>query len=320
MVNFLTWSSSLGALRITLRPVPDDPITSPHRTIGAPPRPSRAPVLEEACLVVLYGESIGKRIPLRGSGIVVGRASDADLQLEEESVSRRHCRIEPTNEDGHERWRVTDLRSTNGTFVNDHSVASVTLQHGDRLQIGRTICKFLASGHIEAAYYEEIYRLVTTDGLTGLINRRAFSESLAREMSRAVRYQRPLSLVVLDIDHFKSLNDTLGHLAGDAALRQLGALLRANLRREDVLGRMGGEEFALLLPEIDLEGARIVADKIRRIVEARAFEYEGSSMRITVSAGVASREARESDGEELLRRADTHLYAAKRGGRNRIES
>lgn len=297
--------------------MPDDPVTSPHRAIGVALRPSRAPVLEEACLVVLYGESIGRRVPLRDAAVTVGRASDADLQFEEEAVSRRHCRFEPNAEAGPDRWRVVDLGSTNGTFVNDRAVTSAVLQHGDRVQIGRTICKFLASGHVEAAYYEEIYRLVTTDGLTGLCNRRAFNESLAREVGRSARYGRPLSVVMLDIDHFKSINDSYGHLAGDAALRQLGAVLRANLRREDIVGRLGGEEFSVILPEIDLAGARLVADKVRRLVASQGFQYEGAAMKLTVSAGVVAREAHEHDPEELMRRGDALLYAAKRGGRNR---
>ena len=272
-------------------------------------------MLEEACLVVLYGESIGRRVPLRDAPLTVGRASDTDLQFEEEAVSRHHCRFEP-NGGSVDRWRVVDLGSTNGTYVNDRAVTNALLQHGDRVQIGRTICKFLASGHVEAAYYEEIYRLVTTDGLTGLANRRAFGEALAREVGRSARYGRPLSLVVLDIDHFKAINDTYGHLAGDAALRQLGAVLRANLRREDTVGRLGGEEFAVILPEIDLAGARLVADKVRRLVASQGFSYDGASMRITVSAGVVARAPSERDPEEIMRRGDALLYAAKRGGRN----
>lgn len=300
--------------------VSDDPITSPHRAIGPSLRPSKMPMLQEACLVVLYGESIGRRIPLREGAMTVGRAGEVDLQFEDESVSRRHCRVEPViDPTGAQRWQVVDLQSTNGTFVNDRAVGTATLQHGDRVQVGRTICKFLGSGHIEAAYYEEIYRLVTTDGLTGLSNRRAFTECLAREFGRSLRYGRPLSLVILDIDHFKALNDTHGHLAGDAGLRQLGALLRANLRREDFVGRLGGEEFAVLLPEIDLAGARLVADKIRRLTAERGFVYDGADMRFTVSAGVATREGSDRDPEELVRRADQLLYVAKRGGRDRIE-
>lgn len=297
----------------------NDPVTSPHRVVGVVVRPSKVPVLEEACLVVLYGESIGRRIPLRDGAITVGRASLCDLQFEEESVSRQHCRIEPFRDDQNvERWRVVDLQSTNGTFVNDRAVTTLQLQHGDRLQIGRTICKFLASGHVEAAYYEEIYRLVTTDGLTGLANRRAFSEALAREFGRSARYGRPLSLVAIDIDHFKHLNDTHGHLAGDAALRQLGSVLRHNLRREDIVGRLGGEEFAVILPEIDLASARLVADKVRRLISTCGFEYERTPMHFTISAGVVAREADDRECDDMIRRADALLYQAKRSGRDRV--
>lgn len=300
--------------------VSDEPITRPYRVIGPTLRPSKVPMLQQACLVVLYGESIGRRIPLHEGPMVIGRSNDVDLQFEDESVSRRHCRLEKViDSTGAHRWQVVDLQSTNGTFVNDRAVGSALLLHGDRLQVGRTICKFLGSGHIEAAYYEEIYRLVTTDGLTGLSNRRAFTETLLREFGRSLRYSRPLSVVILDIDHFKSLNDTHGHLAGDAVLRQLGHLLRSNLRREDFVGRLGGEEFAVLLPEIDLVNARLVADKLRRLAASHTFAYEGISMRFTVSAGVATREESDRDPEELIRRADQHLYNAKRTGRDRVE-
>jgi two-component system cell cycle response regulator len=298
----------------------DDHVTSPHRVVGLVVRPSKMPALEDACLVVLYGESIGRRVALRDVPLTVGRANDADLQFEEESVSRHHCRFEPfSDEGGAERWRVVDLESTNGTFVNDRATASAVLQHGDRVQIGRTICKFLGSGQIEAAYYEEIYRLVTTDGLTGLCNRRAFTEALAREFGRSVRYGRPLGLVMLDIDHFKNLNDSFGHLAGDAALRQLGVTLRTNLRREDIVGRLGGEEFGLLLPELDLAGARLVSDKVRTLVASRGLEFEGAVMRLTVSAGVVARVDADADADDMMRRADALLYVAKRAGRNRTE-
>ncbi len=300
----------------------DDPITSPHRAVGPSIRPSRVPVLQEACLVVLYGEGIGQRIALRDAALVIGRSADVDMQFEDESVSRRHCTLEPVTDSrsGASRWQLTDHRSTNGTFVNDRPITNPTvLQHGDRVQVGRTIFKFLGSGHIEAAYYEEIHRLVTTDGLTGIANRRAIHDTLAREFGRAHRYGRPLALVILDIDHFKTINDTQGHLAGDAALRQVGQLLRNNLRREDFLGRLGGEEFVVILPELDLEHARLVAEKLRKLTAAHAFDYDGSFMRITLSAGVVGRAAEDRDAEEMLRRADALLYVAKRGGRDRVE-
>jgi diguanylate cyclase (GGDEF)-like protein len=124
---------------------------------------------------------------------------------------------------------------------------------------------------------------------------------------------------MLDIDHFKNLNDSFGHLAGDAALRQLGVTLRTNLRREDIVGRLGGEEFGLLLPELDLAGARLVSDKVRTLVASRGLEFEGAVMRLTVSAGVVARVDADADADDMMRRADALLYVAKRAGRNRTE-
>ncbi len=284
-------------------------------------RPSAAPRVREACLVVLYGEAMGRRIPLVHAALEVGRAAECDLILDDESVSRRHCRFEPlslSDDELPDAWRIVDLGSTNGTFVNDRSVPASVLAHGDRVQFGRNICKFLAGGHVESAYYEEIHRLVTTDGLTGLSNRRSFEEALGREFHRAQRYRRPLAVIMLDIDHFKRLNDTLGHLAGDAGLRQLGALIRGNVRRDDTVGRLGGEEFAILLPEIDHAGAMRVADKIRELVRDAPFQYEGTPTPLTVSAGVATLQEQDSAPLDLLGRADELLFAAKRAGRDQV--
>ena len=294
--------------------------TSRFKVNGSRDRPSREPAVREACLVVMYGESIGRRISLSAAPLCIGRSAESDLQFEEESVSRNHCRIDPTLGPAGvpEAWSVADLGSTNGTYVNDRGVESAVLNHGDHLQIGRNILKFLVSGHIESAYHEEIYRLVTTDGLTNLPNRRAFEDAMQREFSRSTRYTRPLSLLVIDIDHFKKINDVHGHLAGDAALRQFATLLKANLRRDDVAGRMGGEEFAVLLPEIDDVGAKLTAEKLRQLTSRHRFEFEEAVMPLTVSIGVATRTPSDQEPMEIYRRGDELLFTAKRAGRNRV--
>lgn len=297
----------------------DSDTTSPEHTIvtriGGGARP---PATSEACLVVIYGAEIGRRITLGQAALTIGRSSRCDLQLDEQSVSRQHTRIEPAHDS--QCYLISDLGSTNGTYVNDNPIKTATLRHGDQIQIGRFILKFLAGGHVESAYHEEIYRLMTTDGLTQLMNRRAFEEALAREIGRASRFDRPLCVCLLDVDRFKSINDTYGHLAGDAILRQLGALLRTNLRRDDIAGRLGGEEFGIILPEVDLNGGIVVAEKVRRIVEQHRFEFDGAQMPVTISLGVTAKRSGEGEAQELIRRADELLYAAKHAGRNCVRS
>lgn len=267
-----------------------------------------------ACIVVIYGPELGKRIELGAANFQIGRSAKNDLFIDQESISRHHARI---TFDGRAHW-VQDLGSTNGTFLNDDQVTENPLRDGDQIRIGQTILKFMTGENVELAYHEEIYRLMTVDGLTQTFNRRYFDEALERELNRSKRYQRVLSLIAFDIDHFKRVNDTHGHLAGDSLLRQLTATVRARLRREDVFARTGGEEFGILLPEIPLEGARTTAEKVRRIVETMQVKYETIFIPCTVSLGVAATDGTEASGKELYKRADENLYAAKQGGRNRV--
>jgi diguanylate cyclase (GGDEF)-like protein len=187
------------------------------------------------------------------------------------------------------------------------------------VKIGRTIFKFLSGGNVENAYHEEIYRLTTVDGLTQIHNRRYFLEQLEREVSRARRYRRDLSLILFDIDRFKSINDGHGHLAGDYVLTQLATVVRGKIRREDLFARYGGEEFAIVLPEIDGPNAVAFAEKVRRLIEKAPFKFEDTLLQITVSVGVASL-ADEIDATELVKRSDDKLYEAKESGRNCVRA
>ncbi|MEO5726943.1 MAG: GGDEF domain-containing protein [Byssovorax sp.] len=269
-----------------------------------------------AYLVVIYGTELGRRIALGAADIECGRVMQTDIPLDDDAVSRKHARFAWTGSS----YIVRDLGSTNGTFVNDVNVRERTLADGDQIKIGRTIFKFIYGGNVELAYHEAIYHLMTFDGLTQTHNKRSFETTLEREVARGVRYKRALALVMFDIDHFKKINDELGHLAGDAVLRQLAALIAANVRREDVLARVGGEEFALLVPEIELEAAGAVAEKLRALVERSPFRFEDKAISLTTSFGVA---ALRVDGvpmipSELYQAADERLYRAKNGGRNRV--
>jgi diguanylate cyclase (GGDEF)-like protein len=193
------------------------------------------------------------------------------------------------------------------------------LQDGDTLRVGRTIFKFLTGDNVEATYHEEIYRLMTTDNLTGAANRRVFQTELERRFVEARRYGRPLSLLVLDLDRFKRVNDTFGHLFGDQVLRRLGGLVAGEKRDGDTFCRYGGEEFALIMPETALGDALRVAERIRAAVEAATFEYEGRTTPVTVSIGAAERTDGMTTPDDLIRRADVQVYAAKENGRNRVE-
>jgi diguanylate cyclase (GGDEF)-like protein/PAS domain S-box-containing protein len=168
---------------------------------------------------------------------------------------------------------------------------------------------------------EQLALLASTDSLTGLWNRRHFLEQAELELQRALRYGRPVSVMMIDIDHFKRVNDTYGHPAGDAVLRHFAAIIRSNLRKSDCLGRVGGEEFAVLLPESDMEQARIVAETLRReTAVTRVGLDDGTALGITASFGLTSARPGEELVSDLLLRADRALYAAKDGGRNRVES
>jgi diguanylate cyclase (GGDEF)-like protein len=269
----------------------------------------------EACVVVIYGPEIGRRVSLGMAPFDIGRSSKNDLFIDQESISRHHARI---TFDGTS-YLITDMNSTNGTFVNDAQVTDSRLRDGDQVQIGRSILKFMTGENIEVHYHEEIYRLMTVDALTQIFNRRYFDEALEREYNRSKRYTRALSLILFDIDHFKKINDTWGHLAGDSLLRQLVATIRPKLRREDIFARTGGEEFGLLLPEIALDGALFTAEKVRRIVEQSQLRYEQNAIPCTISLGAAMLTGEENAPDELYKAADTKLYVAKQGGRNRAE-
>jgi diguanylate cyclase (GGDEF)-like protein len=267
----------------------------------------------EACVIVIYGPELGKRMQLGTAPFSIGRSTKNDLSIDQESISRHHAKI--TFEEGS--FRIEDLGSTNGTFVNEERVQTRALGDGDQVQIGRSILKFMTGENVEVHYHEEIYRLMTVDALTQIFNRRYFNEALEREFNRARRYQRDLSLILFDIDHFKKVNDTYGHLAGDNLLRAMVLAMKPKLRREDVFARTGGEEFGVLLPEINLEGARFIAEKLRKIAEATEVRFEAHLLKATVSLGISQLIAN-MVGEQLYKSADEALYQAKNTGRNRV--
>jgi two-component system cell cycle response regulator len=176
-----------------------------------------------------------------------------------------------------------------------------------------------AEAVVRARLYEQAEKLATTDGLTGLVNRRSFNELLEQRLREAARYERPLSLLLLDIDHFKKVNDTHGHPAGDAVLRGVAKLAQKAARETDVAARYGGEELALVLPETDARGAMAIAERLRKLVEAASHPTEQGSVKVTVSIGLSTTSGKAAFAD-LLEAADRALYKAKRSGRNRVEA
>ena len=257
--------------------------------IGEKARPA------EACIVLIHSHDrshLGRKWTLGGEdSVTIGRDAGATIVVDAASVSRTHVRIEPRGRD----HALVDLQSTNGTFLNDRLVSEQTLRDGDRFKVGPAIFKFFAGGDVEAQYHEEIYSLMVTDALTQASTKRFFLETLEREIVRAQRHGRPLSLVMFDIDHFKKINDTHSHLAGDEVLRDLGATIRAQVRAEECFARYGGEEFALVLPEATREGAVTVAEKFRAAIESHRFTFEGTVIPVTILAGRRRARPRDED-------------------------
>jgi diguanylate cyclase (GGDEF)-like protein len=269
------------------------------------------------CLVVIYTAEpglLGKRFVLDRSPTRVGRGADNQIVLEGDSVSRRHAHFERRAG----AWYVVDDGSTNGTYVNEEQISrEQLLANGDRIKIGPSILKFLSGADAEAKYHEEIYRMTIVDGLTQIHNKRALFEALEKELMRARRYERDLSVLMFDIDFFKRINDQYGHLAGDYVLRELARVVSERIRREEVFARYGGEEFVIVLPETPLNGATALAESLRARVANHAFVFQGERIPVTVSIGTALL-GDDKTAADLIQRADEKLYEAKRGGRNRV--
>jgi len=266
---------------------------------------------QRALLLVLSGTRLGHRLVLGDAPIDVGRGSAAGLILDADSVSRKHARIERFG-GGH---KIVDLGSTNGTYVNGIKIKEHILTDGDRIGIGKALLKYMAGGNIEGAYHEEVQRLMRFDPLTNVFNKRHFDESLRLAVFTAAGAARALSLIVFDLDHFKKVNDTHGHMAGDAVLCGASQAVQSILSPTEVFGRVGGEEFAVLCEDTELAVALERAEAIRCAISREPYVFEEKRLPVTVSVGVAQLASAE-EAEGLFERADEQLYAAKGAGRN----
>ncbi len=277
--------------------------------------------LAQACLILYSGEAAGRRFALDGVAVSLGRSPDCDVCVESPSVSRHHAELKPQGD----LYVLHDMESSNGCHVNGRRIeAPTTLQDGDVLRLGHMALKFYARQSLDGLMHDRIYRMATVDEGTEVFTKRYLLEALDREIRRAQRSERPLSLVCLDLDHFKQVNDRFGHNAGDQVLRGVAKALKAQLRSGDILGRIGGEEFAVVLPETGLDPAVALAERMRRAVAAELFFLPAGGAQgaelvqhtQSASLGVAQLQANVADARALLAVADHMLYAAKNGGRN----
>jgi diguanylate cyclase (GGDEF)-like protein len=276
---------------------------------------------KHAYLLVLAGPQFGEVFPLPAErDLILGRRDDADVQIRDDGVSRRHATLRVEGEGA----ILTDLGSVNGTYVDGKRVPEQRIADGSRIQVGgHTTLKFIWADEVEALYQMRLAEGALQDPLTGLYNRRHLDERLSSELAGSQRHGRALSLLMIDIDHFKRVNDDRGHLAGDEALKMVAFVLRGAVRKEDVLARYGGEEFVVIARETPLDGARALAERIRRAVEKSRFAWQESELSVTVSVGVtlAASVAEYVPGRterELIEAADRALYLAKQQGRNRV--
>jgi diguanylate cyclase (GGDEF)-like protein len=300
-----------------------DDVTAEHEhTFTAMPRFLSLDSKRHAYLLVLAGPQFGEIYPLAiGRELVLGRREDADLQILDDGVSRRHATLRVDGDAA----VVADQGSQNGTYVDGSRITEVRIRDGARIQIGgQTTLKFIWADELDARYQMKLAEGAMQDALTGLYNRRHFDDRLAAELAAAQRHGRALSLLMIDVDHFKRVNDEHGHLAGDETLKMVASVLRGAVRREDVLARFGGEEFVVVARETALEGARSLAERIRLAIDRSRCSWRGRevgvtvSIGVTVSLGVAQHVPGQSE-RDLLEAADRALYLAKERGRNRVE-
>ena len=276
-------------------------------------------------LVALAGELLATPIPLEQPEVTLGRALEAHVRVNDAKASRLHAKItaETDAESGETVFKIRDLNSTNGTLVNGRAITEAPLHHGDKILIGAQLFRFELLDEIDRAFQQQIQRLLGHDELTGLLTSKSFFTELRREAARAEQTSQPFCVLMMDLDHFKTVNDNYGHLVGNRTLQDIGVIIKAALRSGDVAARFGGEEFAAFLLDADYLQGLVAAERVRRGIEQSVFSAstEGATpaserFRLTVSIGVACFPDDARDPIRLVELADSALYRAKRNGRN----
>jgi diguanylate cyclase (GGDEF)-like protein len=280
-----------------------------------------AVVRDRATFTVVSGPSAGAIYSLVAAENIIGRGKECSIRVIDAGISRRHARVMRLAPG---RYVVEDLGSSNGTFFNGMRVdGQKPLGEGDRLGMGPNIeLRFGFTDEAEEGALRRLYESSVLDALTGAYNRKHFEERMAAEVAYARRHGTPLCLLMFDLDHFKRVNDTYGHLGGDHVLRTVGTLVKRTLRVEDVFARYGGEEFAIIARGIDVAKGYLFAERVRITMETAKIEFNGLLVPVSVSLGVASLACcgEAATSEDLIGKADERLYVAKGNGRNRTVS
>jgi len=276
-------------------------------------------------LIFLNGDLLAVPIPLEREEVILGRALEADVRINDTRVARRHASITAIADRENETtsYVIADLNTRSGTYVNGQKIKQETLQNGDKITVGDHILRFEMSDEIDREYQRQIRRLLSHDDLTGLLSSRSFFSELRRESERAKQERRVFCVLMMDVDYFKTVNDTYGHLTGSKTLEEIGLCITENLRSGDAAARFGGEEFAAFLLDAELAQGLVAAERIRVEIENYRFSVirqgkPSETHRITLSIGVATFPTDSSDPIELIEMADSALYHAKREGRNRV--
>lgn len=277
-----------------------------------------SPEIVGATLTVLTGGEAGRFFTVERTGAVLGRGDEVDVTFSDETVSRQHASLALIGGG----FELTDLESHNGTYLDGLAVrGTIALPRRCRIQLGtRVMLEFNALDELGVDAITKLSKALLLDPLTGTGNRLHLEQRLAAETSFARRHQQHLGLLLLDLDHFKRVNDQHGHLVGDRVLANVGNALTESCRTEDAVFRYGGEEFCILVRGLDTEQLLLMAERIRRMVAELSVDLEDGCVQISASIGVATLDlAAEPDAEEILLQADRALYRAKTFGRNRVE-
>jgi diguanylate cyclase (GGDEF)-like protein len=279
--------------------------------------PVTQPALRDrAMLLRMDGVGAGTVVSITTPPFSIGRHATNRLPVDDDSISRFHARFVCENGD----YYVEDLGSRNGTFIQGKRITRALIRDDDWVQLGaRVAFRFAMTDARQEGLLRKLYESSTRDALTAAYNRRHFDDRLRAEIAFAVRHATDCGLILLDLDHFKRVNDTHGHPAGDEVLRHLSAIATRMLRTEDVFARFGGEEFAVILRGASTRGASQLAERLRDALATTHASYEGSKIPMTLSAGCAALSCCSAPTpEEVIAVADRRLYAAKQGGRNRV--